>query len=290
MPADRNRTVSPVDPWLRLSLPLALASIVAGAIVAVLADLGGPTSPRRTQGAAEASREDPSERGDATARAPAPVPEDAVEGPPSIASAGAGDGGDGQSGDQAESHFALGRDLATRNVADAPGASKEGLRRAEAELVSALGLGYRDPAAAQRLLAQTYGALAHEWAASGEEKRVYEQREREARRAIVALAPGDAEARYEYAILLEDRRQRIQELAEVVRRAPSDPRPRRALGEDLLELGDTEEGARQLVEAGELFDREDLEYHGPTILHLLRQYGREEEEERVRQRMETLGL
>ena len=209
------------------------------------------------------------------AKAPPPVAEPMLEAPPVAASPSADDRGDGQSRTAAEARFALGRDLATRNGIDAPGASKEGLQRAESELVSALGLGYGDAAAAQRLLAQTYGALAHEWAASGEEKRVYEERELEARRAIVALAPDNAEARYEYAILVEDRRE---------------PRPRRTLGEDLLEQGDTEEGARQLVEAAELFDREELEYHGPTILHLLRQHGREEEEERVRQRMETLGL
>ena len=224
------------------------------------------------------------------AKAPPPVAEPMLEAPPVAASPSADDRGDGQSRTAAEARFALGRDLATRNGIDAPGASKEGLQRAESELVSALGLGYGDAAAAQRLLAQTYGALAHEWAASGEEKRVYEERELEARRAIVALAPDNAEARYEYAILVEDRRERIQELGEAVRRAPRDPRPRRTLGEDLLEQGDTEEGARQLVEAAELFDREELEYHGPTILHLLRQHGREEEEERVRQRMETLGL
>ncbi len=279
---------SPVAPLPRrgVRVALLLALLVAGLSASVLVELGGST-PRGGSGAVEVASDVSAELSQAAATAPPRVPADGM--PPAVSSAGGGDGGDDPGG-SAEMHFALGRDLARRNVADAPGASKQGLEQARAEFAAALRLGYGDRAAAQRLLAQTYASLAHDWASTSEEKRLYDQGQREARREVVALSPADADARYEYAVLLEDRRLRIEELGEAIRRAPRDPRPRRALGEDLLEEGEPEEGARQLVEAAELFDREQLELHGPTIRHLLRYHGREQEEERVREWMEKVGL
>ncbi len=274
VPVGSARTMRPRRRWLRLALVLA-SIFAAGASAWILIDLGGSAPPRAgAEGAVDAGR------GDTRANGAPPVP----------GSVEPGDVGERPEEGSAVTHFALGADLARRNAVDAPGASKEGLQRAEAELAAALRLGHRDRPAAQRLLAQTYAALAHEWASTAEEQRAYQERERDARREIAAQSPADADARYRYAILLEDRRLRIRELAEAVRLAPRDPRSRRALGEDLLEEGKVEDGARQLVEAAELFDREELEFHGPTIMHLLRYHGREQDEERVRDRMERLGL
>lgn len=189
----------------------------------------------------------------------------------------------------AEEHLALARRLLEQNRADAAGASREGMLRAEAEVQAALRMGPADLASARRLLADVNGALASDWADTDPEKRGHLQREREALRGLLEVAPGDGLARYRYAMLLEERGPRIEELTRAARLAPRDHRPRRALGEDLLEVGREDEGARLLVEAAELCDPEDLGHQGPDIVHLLHSYGREEEEARVRERMEKLG-
>jgi hypothetical protein len=131
--------------------------------------------------------------------------------------------------------------------------------------------------------------LEREWSATPEEKRGPRACEREARRQVAELAPGDGRARFAWALLLDETEVRVEELREAVRLAPTDPRPRHALGEDLIELGRVEEGARRLVEAAERYRPDDLAEHGPDIVHLLRANGREEEERRVREAMEGAG-
>jgi hypothetical protein len=185
-------------------------------------------------------------------------------------------------------HLALARRLLEANRADAPGATREGLLQAEAEVQAALGMG-ADLAAARRLLADVNGALARDWAPLEHEQRAFRQREREALRGLLEVRPDDGEARYRYAMLLDDRGWRVEELRKAVRAAPRDYRPHRALGEDLLELGRVDEGARMLLDAADLCSQEELGHQGPDIVHLLRLHGREEEEARLRERMERLG-
>jgi len=185
--------------------------------------------------------------------------------------------------------MALARRLLEENRADAPGATREGLLRAEAEVRTALDQGFPDLASARRLLADVNGTLAREWVPLEHERRAHLQRERVALQGLLELAPADGHVRHRFAMLIEDRAWRIEELARAVRDAPRDHRPRLALGEDLLEVGRAEEGAQLLLEAAELCSREDLGVHGPDIVHLLRLHGREEEEARLRERMERLG-
>jgi hypothetical protein len=83
---------------------------------------------------------------------------------------------------------------------------------------------------------------------------------------------------------------RIQALRDAARRAPRDGEARRALGVELIESGEVDEGARLLVEATRLLDRDALEEHGVPMLRLLHANAREEEEALVRERIEELGL
>jgi hypothetical protein len=190
----------------------------------------------------------------------------------------------------AASHFAAGAELAERNASGEDGATKEGLLRARAELLEALRLGHPVPISIHRMLAKVNGALAQDWSPMIEERTVHEDAQRAALREVVALAPGDAGARLAYALALPDPAPRIRELREAARLAPRDGEIRRVLGETLMEAGDEDEGARQLVEAARLLSREALEEHGVPMLRLLHAHSREEEEARVRERIEQLGL
>jgi surface antigen len=188
-----------------------------------------------------------------------------------------------------EEHLAQASRLLGAHGTDGPGATKEGLLRAEAEVQAALRLGPVDPASAWRLLADVNGALASGFASAGLEEQGHRRRERAALRALLASAPGDGEARWRYATLVEDRDLRVEALTRAARLAPNDYRPRRALGEEWLAAGREDEGARLLVEAAERCTAEELGHQGPDIARLLRLHGREAEEARVRERLERLG-
>jgi len=260
----------------RLAVVAPLALLGAGAaLAALIAVITDPGPPSRAPASPDPGALAPGPAGGAAASSgsspgspPVPIP----------VSAGS-----------AEEHMALARRLLEANRADAAGATREGLLQAEAEVQAALGLGLPDLSGARRLLADVNGALARDWAAADHERRAYQQREREALRALLEVRPDDGEARYRYAILLDDRGRRVEELRRAVRASPRDYRPHRALGEDLLELGRSDEGARLLLDAAELCSQEELGHQGPDIVHLLRLHGREEEEARLRERMERLG-
>jgi hypothetical protein len=258
------------SPRRHTGLALLASAIVVGAGALLLVEDG-----------ATATHAAPPPAGD-----PGPPPVAAPEGAlrPAAGTADHAGGGDG------DARLAAGEELAARNAPGAAGASREGLLRAQGELAAALRLGCARPARAQRLLASTWSALAQEWAESVEERREYEERARDALCEVVALAPGDAAARLAYAVAIPERPLRIRELREAVRLAPGDGEIRRVLGVELVEGGDVEEGARQLVEASRLLGRDDLEEHGVAMLRLLHANAREDEEAQVRARLEQLGL
>jgi hypothetical protein len=163
----------------------------------------------------------------------------------------------------------------------------ERLLRLEAELEAAVARGVRDRGTYRRLAA-TVASLAEDWAVSEAERRALRDRERVAWRGLLAAEPDDAEAHLRLALLTTEPERRVAGLSEAARRAPRDPRPRRALGEELLERGDADAGARLLVEAAGLYDREGLASEAPDLLHLLRRHGREQEEAQVKALLESL--
>jgi hypothetical protein len=225
---------------------------------------------------------------------PAPAPRGAEAGHPAAGAAPAAGGFPGRPGPlpcsgTAAEHLERARHLLERSRADTAGAGREALLQAEAEVEAALCVGPADLASAWRLLAEVSGELASGWAADDRERQGFLLLERQALHGLLEATPGDGEARYRYAMLIADRGRRIEELTRAARQLPRDPRPRRALGEELLEAGREDEGIRLLVEAAEVCSPEELGHQGPDIVRLLRLYGREEEEARLRERLEHLG-
>jgi hypothetical protein len=250
---DGTHTAGPLRP---LAWGAAAVLLFAGAgLAAVLAVEAGPTA-------------------DSTSRANATAPAVAAE----------------PAASTPEEHLARGRRLVEANGAGVAGASREGLLEAERDLRAAIDGGAQDGAEAHRLLARTYAALAQDWADGPQERDRWEARRREILRAAVDADGADAKARYEYALTLPDRAERIEQLEASVKLDPADAVARRALAEDLLESDREEEGARQLVEAVMLSDRAALEEHGQALMYLLRSHGREADEQRVRERMQELGI
>ena len=155
----------------------------------------------------------------------------------------------------------------------------------QGEVLEAFRLGASEIPGAWRVLADVYDAN-REWAQDSNGRAEYRRKEREALARALEGAPNDGEARYRYAMLLDDRGARVRELARAVRDNPNAIEPRRWLGEDLLVSGKVEEGARPLVETAQLCSPRELNVYGPSIAVLLQNHGRAPDAAEVRARMQ----
>lgn len=163
---------------------------------------------------------------------------------------------------EAERHFARGGELLESNCAECYRATRQGLDEAIQELNAALTAGYRDPVEIYRRLADAYGQIAWGYAVSGSaEQQDAERRQLDALARLVELAPRDADALYDYAMLTPDLSLRRERLAQAVEAAPDFAAARFELGETFLEKGDISRG---LAEMRQGFERA----HGEQAIEL----------------------
>lgn len=147
-----------------------------------------------------------------------------------------------------EPDFSQAKKLIEANCAGCAGATKEGLVRGIDAMRKVLDIGYVDRAAALRLLAGAYNALALVYTEPGS----IEQGDASARRRavleqLIAFAPNDPAVRYEYAMTMSDREQRILALREILAVNPRHEDTRFGLAMSLAERKENESEAALLL-------------------------------------------
>jgi hypothetical protein len=182
--------------------------------------------------------------------------------------------------------FSQAKKLIEANCADCVGATKEGLVKGIESMQKALDAGYIDRGAALRLLAEAYNELAHVYAkpdsieqgqALGRRRGILEQ--------LIAFAPNDPAVRFEYAMMMADRNQRILALREILAVEPLHEDTRFGLATSLAEEKTGQaEAAKLLRELVETKNPERALAYARRLHGVLLQLGRKAEAEALSQR------
>jgi hypothetical protein len=189
--------------------------------------------------------------------------------------------------DNPEAHFTRGKQLIEKNCGDCAGGSKNGLEEGINEVLKAIDLGYRDPKAAYKVLADAYSTMAIVFATprSSEEKELFRRRKQMYEK-LVSLDPADANTLFEYAKSLaatDDEETQLTALRNVLKLKPNHTGARFFVGVLLLRRGQASQAVTEIRKGLESAEGDDLNEYGPRAVQLFQQAARREDAEAIAQ-------
>lgn len=188
--------------------------------------------------------------------------------------------------EEAAKLFSRGKAQAEANCADCTGSSAAALEEGLAAIRRAVEMGYPDRAAAWRLLAESYGALAWAFAEPGSpEQQAAVAEQREAYERWLEVEPQNTQALYDYAFTFTDADERLAVLERLLAVDPEHGEGLFAVGQIELEKGRVEEGLDTMRRAFDAARFEVAKELGERLLAAYEERGMVEPARAVRRRL-----